>query len=189
MKKSLIGVVHGRFQVLHNDHMNYILAGRERCRHLVVGITNPDPTLTIDDPADPARGSSRHNPLTYYERLCMVQLALGEIGMDFLDFTIVPFPVNFPHLYRYYVPLDATFYLTIYDRWGEKKLEMFCSQGLSTEVLWRRGIDEKGITGTEVRHRIARGDPWEHLVPKAVWRYIEETGLAQRIRKTSGKDV
>jgi nicotinamide-nucleotide adenylyltransferase len=39
-----LGVIHGRFQVLHNDHLRYILAGKELCRHLVVGITNPDPT-------------------------------------------------------------------------------------------------------------------------------------------------
>jgi len=39
------GVVHGRFQVLHNDHVKYLLAGKARCRHLVVGITNPDSPL------------------------------------------------------------------------------------------------------------------------------------------------
>ena len=50
-----LGVIHGRFQLLHNDHLKYLLAGKQRCRHLVIGITNPDPTLTRADPADPAR--------------------------------------------------------------------------------------------------------------------------------------
>ena len=40
-----IGVIHGRFQLLHNDHLKYLLAGKKRCEHLVVGITNPDPAL------------------------------------------------------------------------------------------------------------------------------------------------
>lgn len=43
------GVIHGRFQLLHNDHLKYLLAGKARCEHLVVGITNPDPCLTKAD--------------------------------------------------------------------------------------------------------------------------------------------
>ena len=38
-----IGVVHGRFQLFHLDHLKYVLGAKARCRHLVVGITNPDP--------------------------------------------------------------------------------------------------------------------------------------------------
>ncbi|MFC1888297.1 hypothetical protein ACFL4G_00935, partial [Thermodesulfobacteriota bacterium] len=61
------GVIHGRFQVFHNDHLAYVLAGKARCRHLVVAITNPDPTLTRDDPADPDRSAypfrQRCNPV------------------------------------------------------------------------------------------------------------------------------
>jgi len=26
-----VGVIHGRFQVLHNDHLKYLLAGKEKC--------------------------------------------------------------------------------------------------------------------------------------------------------------
>jgi nicotinamide-nucleotide adenylyltransferase len=119
------GVIHGRFQVLHNDHLTYLLAGKERCSHLVVGITNPDPTLTRDDPADPHRSLPGSNPLTYYERYLMVTSALIEAGLGFREFSVVPFPVNLPDLYRHYVPLDATFFLTIYDPWGEKKTGAF----------------------------------------------------------------
>jgi len=50
-----MGVIHGRFQVLHHDHLNYIMTGKTRCNHLVVGITNPDPILSKEDSADPQR--------------------------------------------------------------------------------------------------------------------------------------
>ena len=40
------GVIHGRFQVLHNDHLKYLLAGKADASTLVVGITNPDPCQT-----------------------------------------------------------------------------------------------------------------------------------------------
>jgi hypothetical protein len=53
-----IAVVHGRFQPLHLGHMEYLLAGAERCRTLIVGITNPDPWHVKLEPTDPARGNT-----------------------------------------------------------------------------------------------------------------------------------
>jgi len=142
------GVVHGRFQVLHHDHLKYILAAKERCRHLVVGITNPDPLRTRDDEADPARSKPRENPLTYYERYQMLRAALLDKGMGVEEFSLVPFPINFPELYPHYLPPEATFFLTIYDEWGEKKFRMFLSAGLAVEVLWRKPRAEKGISSS-----------------------------------------
>ena len=40
-KMDKVGVIHGRFQLLHNDHMKYLLAGKQRCEHLIIGICNP----------------------------------------------------------------------------------------------------------------------------------------------------
>jgi nicotinamide-nucleotide adenylyltransferase len=31
-----LGVIHGRFQVLHKDHLKYLLAGKSLCEHLVL---------------------------------------------------------------------------------------------------------------------------------------------------------
>jgi nicotinamide mononucleotide adenylyltransferase len=175
------GVVHGRFQVVHNDHMKYILAAKERCKYLIVGITNPDPTLTKRDEADPARSAPEANLLTYLERQEMLRAALLEAGLRPDEFAIVPFPINFPELYDYYVPLDAVFYLTIYDKWGERKLEMFRKLELETDVMWRRPAAEKGITSTEVRRLIAAGRPWEHLVPASVAGILKQGNIINRI--------
>lgn len=180
------GVIHGRFQVLHYDHMKYLSAGRAHCRHLVIGITNPDPQLTRNDPADPARSEPKANPLTYYERHQMVCAACREQAWSPETFSVVPFPVNEPALYRYYVPMDALFLLTIYDDWGERKLEMFKSLGLKTHVLWRKPLSEKGMTSTEVRRRIISGDSWEHMVPRAAVKVMKELGLVDEIKKASG---
>ena len=176
------GVIHGRFQVLHNDHLSYLLAGKMRCRHLVVGVTNPDPVLTRDDPADPNRSSLVANPLTYFERYTMVRKVLLGAGLDHADFSVVPFPVNLPALYRYYLPLDATFYLTIYDDWGKRKLEQFKTAGLKTEVLWTRDPDNKGLSGVEIRQRMASGDTWEHLVPQETVMLMKLWGIPERLR-------
>jgi len=176
------GVIHGRFQILHNDHMKYLLAGKERCRHLVVGITNPDPTLTKDDPADMARSSPEANPLNYFERCTMIRAALQERGVNLSDFSIVPFPVNFPELYRFYLPMDATFFLTIYDAWGERKLEQFQNLGLKVEVLWRKPIEEKGLRAAEIRRLMVQGEAWEHQVPISTRELMKAWDIPTRLR-------
>ena len=177
-----LGVIHGRFQVLHNDHLAYLLAGKARCEHLVVGITNPDPTLTGKDEADVSRSDPKANPLTYYERYRMVRAAFDGEGLRPEEYSVVPFPINFPELYKYYIPLDAVFYLTIYDEWGVKKKTMFEELGLVTEVLWQRSLSEKGISGKHVRSCIASGEPWRHMVPPAVAWLVDEFSLPGRLR-------
>ena len=129
-----LGVIHCRFQLpLHNDHLKYLLVGKARCKHLVVGITNPDPILTKDDSTDPQRSDPTSNPLTFFERYQLIEASLEEANIAHSDFSVAPFPINFPELNKYYVPLDAVFYLTIYDQWGRKKLETFKALGLLTE--------------------------------------------------------
>ena len=75
-----IGVIHGRFQMLHLGHMEYLLAGKARCRRLIVGISNPDATVTRFSSASPHRSQQSANPLTYFERYEMIRGALLESG-------------------------------------------------------------------------------------------------------------
>jgi len=183
------GVIHGRFQILHNDHLKYLLAGKARCRHMVVGITNPDPTLTRDDPADPQRSLLAANPLTYFERYLMVQAALLEAELTVTEFSIVPFPINLPELYSHYVPMDSTFFLTIYDEWGERKLQHFQNLGLNIEILWRKPRGQKGLTSTEIREKIVHLEPWEHLVPPSTAVLMKQWAIPSRLRKMQPPDA
>ncbi len=180
------GVIHGRFQVLHNDHLRYILAGRARCRHLVVAITNPDPVLTRKDSADPRRSDPLQNPLTYFERYTLVRAAMSEAAVSYEHYSVVPLPINLPALYPHYVPMDAVFYLTIYDGWGRRKLEHFQGLRLKTEVLWWRAPENKGLCGTDIRRAMVLDAPWEHLVPPSVAKLLHRWNIPQRLRKLSG---
>jgi nicotinamide-nucleotide adenylyltransferase/phosphinothricin biosynthesis protein PhpF len=167
-----VAVIHGRFQPLHRGHLEYLLAGADRCRTLVVGITNPDPWSVAAEPTDPRRGLAEANPFSYYQRYLMVEGTLVEAGLPRDHWRIVPFPHGFPERLRYYAPSDAVYLLTVYDDWGEAKLQRFRALGLRTEVMWRRV--HKPISGSEVRRAIAAGDPWESLVPAAVASVIKE---------------
>jgi nicotinamide-nucleotide adenylyltransferase/phosphinothricin biosynthesis protein PhpF len=171
-----VAVIHGRFQPLHWGHLEYLLAGAERADILVVGITNPDPAVTISEPADAERGKPESNPFTYYERYLMVEGALREAGVAAERLRIVPFPHSFPERLRYYAPTTAVYLLTVYDEWGDVKVDRFRRLGLATEVMWRRS--DKPISGTRVRAAIATGLDLAELVPPAVCRVIKESGHA-----------
>ncbi|MDX9746155.1 MAG: nicotinate-nucleotide adenylyltransferase [Syntrophales bacterium] len=177
-----VGFIHGRFQILHMDHMKYLLAGKALCRHLVVGITNPDPTLIREDTSDPNRSCGEANPLTYYERQVLIQESLTEAGIDCREFTIVPFPVNLPELYFCYVPKDAVFFVSIYDDWGRKKRDTFIRLGLRTHVLWEVAPEQKGLSGSDIRRAIVKNQPWEHLVPPVVARLLKRWNLSGRLQ-------
>lgn len=169
-----VGVIHGRFQPLHNGHLEYLLAGANRCERLVVGITNPDPALTAYEETDPARGLPDANPWTYYERYLMVEAALTGAGVPCDRLAIVPFPHGHPDRLRYYAPVDATYFLTVYDAWGEEKVRRFTELGLRTEVMWRR--TDKPVSGTRVREAIRSGGDWASLVPAPVAEVIKACG-------------
>jgi nicotinamide mononucleotide adenylyltransferase len=177
------GVIHGRFQVLHNDHLKYLMAGKALCRHLVVGITNPDPFITRDEPADPNRSGKLANPLTYYERLCLVRAAMQEAGVGLDAFSVTPFPINIPDRYKYYVPMDAVFFLTIYDDWGRRKRAYFKSLNLKTHVLWEVSPHQKGISGGDIRQQMISGEDWREKVPASAARLLIEWDIPGRLRR------
>ena len=176
-----IGVIHGRFQVLHNDHLQYLLAGKARCRHLVVGVTNPEPSMTQSEEADPQRSTSLANPLTYYERYQLVRSALVEAGIALSEFSVVPLPISEPLRYHHYVPMDAVFFLSIYDDWGRRKKEYFESIGVNVVVLREVSPEDKGISATTVREKLLNQEPWRHLVPRSVAALIDQWNLGQRL--------
>ncbi len=178
-----IGVIHGRFQILHNDHMKYLFAGKELCKHLIVGITNPDPSLTKDHESNPHRSTSLANPLTYYERYIMIREALLEKGLKLSEFSIVPFPINFPELVKFYVPMDAIFFLTIYDDWGRQKKKYFEKLGLKVHVIWEVPLEKKGLNGSEIRNAMINGESWEHLVPSSVAKLVKEWNIILRLKE------
>lgn len=181
-KKYPIGVVHGRFQPLHNDHLKFILVAFERAELMYVGITNPDTSLTAADSADSNRSQLSANPCTYYERLEMVRLALIDAGISQERFRVVPFPINFPELLPSYCPAQSVFFHTIYDAWGDRKLELMQSAGLQVELLWKRPETEKGINASQIRKAIVANRPWQHMVPESVAQYLAENNIDDRIR-------
>ncbi len=177
-----LGIIHGRFQILHNDHLKFLLAGKELCKHIIIGITNPDPKLTKDHESNPHRSTTINNPLTYYERLVMIRDTLIENGVSLADFTIVPFPINIPELLKYYVPVDAVFFLSIYDDWGRQKKEFLENLGLNVHVLWEVPLEKKGLSARDIREAMINDEPWEGFVPKTIVKLVKRWNITQRLK-------
>lgn len=166
------GCIHGRFQPFHSEHLEYALRAKERCRRLIAGITNPDPTRTSHENLSDHRHTPGSNPFAYWERALMVEGSLLDAGLKARDFVVVPFPIQDLKLCRYYVPEGAIHFVRVYSAWEEEKVRRLKAQGFTVEVL--DAGEEKGISGSEVRRRLRAGLPWEHLVPAASARVVRE---------------
>lgn len=173
------GAVCGRFQIFHNDHLKYVLEAKKCCKHLFIGITSSDPFVAPQEQSDLNRGKSVANPCTYYERMLIIEQSLFEVGLTYKDFHIVPFPIGRPELIKYYIPLNTVCFFTIYDEWGEEKVNRLKKEGYVTEVLWRN--NKKGLSSSFIREQIAKGNRWEDLVPNSVYQYIKNNKIDLRI--------
>lgn len=180
-----IGVAFGRFQVLHLKHMEYLLAGKMRCKKLVIGITYPDRTYLKSDVAGKQFERLAENPLTYYERFTMIHDALIDFGVDRKEFDIVPFPINCKSTILNYVPEKATYFMSICNEWGEENLKTLESLELEVEVLWRKQEGDRGITGSQLRQAIRANEEWRQLVPRTVYEYMIEHQIEERIKTLS----
>jgi nicotinamide-nucleotide adenylyltransferase len=151
------------------------------CDHLVIGITNPDPRLTLSEKADPARSNPEANILTYYERYLCIRDALLEGGYKESTYSILPFPISFPELYGNYLPLDAVFFISIYDDWGRAKKKRFEELGLALHILREVEPGEKGLSSTGIRKLMAEDGVWESFVPPSVAARLRAWGVPGRI--------
>lgn len=184
LTKQSVGVVHGRFQVLHYGHMEYILSAKERCDHLIIGICNPEIELTKYNKVCPHRSKQSANPLTFYERMECVKGALIEAGVPRDEFDIVPFPINFPERIINYAPKDARYYMTIFEPWGEEKERVLKEElKLDVEVIQRGTFADKKCNSTEIRGKIYRNEEWKDDVPNYVYKYIINHHLDERIKE------
>ena len=180
-----VGVIHGRFQGLHLGHMEYLLEGKKRCEHLIIGITNYEPYLNygVNNPANLNRTKAEANPFTYFERYKLLQGSMIEAGVDIASFDIVPFPIENPANIFNFAPKEAIYYITIYDQWGYEKEKRLQQIGCSTKVMWTRNDSQRITSGTEIRDRIRSNLEWKHLVPGYVYEYIIKTGIDERLRE------
>jgi nicotinamide-nucleotide adenylyltransferase len=182
MTRVRFAVVHGRFQPFHLDHLAYCRLGLERGDTLVVGITNFDPALTRLEPTSPRRHEPSANPFTYWERALMIRDALLDDGVSPERFVSVAFPIHDPDRWPHYVPgdpLDTVHVIRVSSPWEEEKARRLAAAGFRVDTI---PVTFRGLSGSDLRTRIAADHGWEPLVPKAVREWIVRLDGVRRIR-------
>jgi cytidyltransferase-like protein len=172
------GMIHGRFQPFHNGHWEYCRLALDRCETLIIGITNPDPFQIAQEATSDHRHLEASNPYTFFQRQRMIRAVLLDAGVLLERVIFIPFPVNLPDRWRYYVPSDAMQFVRVFSDWEQTKVDRLRKAGYQVEVLTPGA--EKAIEATEVRRRFTGSEDWRELVPAGAARVIEE------IREESG---
>lgn len=177
-----IGMILGRFQVFHNGHLTYLLKAKEYCDFMIIGITNPDPIRMQKTKSAIHRDEIWANPLTYYERMKMLQKVCEEYHIGKENYDIVPIPLDVPEIIKYYIPEDILIMVTIHDDWSIEKKKRLENEGYKVKVI----LDEYGLerlSSTEIRKYIADGKQYSHCVPVSVYEYLCDNALDQKIRE------
>jgi nicotinamide mononucleotide adenylyltransferase len=165
----------GRFQPVHIQHLEYLLATGQRGKHLIVGITNPSRRAPIPSPTAPHRAEPEANPFSYFDRYRMIRATLLKEGMRANTFTIVPAVLGSPALLDTLPsPKHMVCYITINDAWGKEKCRIIEKAGIHVEVLWERTDPSGLITGTMIRNRIRAGARWDEFVPEPAASVLRE---------------
>ena len=174
---------HGRFQPFHLGHLKYLLAAKDQCDYLWIGITQYlAPALQATTPLDVHRSRPENNPLTYFERAEIIGRALEDEGVQGDKYGFVPFPIEEPDLLPNFLDPSIVVFTTVYDDWNRHKIQVLRDHGYEVRVLWEGST--KKYTGAAVRASlIADGDEWRAMVPRAVATRLEELQVADRLRR------
>ncbi|MDC3728145.1 MULTISPECIES: adenylyltransferase/cytidyltransferase family protein [unclassified Rhodococcus (in: high G+C Gram-positive bacteria)] len=166
------GCVTGRFQPVHNQHMELFEIALNECDHLVVAITNPDPSAHHEEASSAHRHTRAANPFTYFERARLLDAALTD-HVRAGRVTIVPFDLTQPQLWPQYVPHSARHFVRVFSDWEHDKARWLAQAGYAVTVV--DGDPVTKLNATDIRQAMLAGDDsWRHHVPTATVALLSE---------------
>ena len=175
------GMVHGRFQPFHSGHLHYTLEAFRRSEHLIIGITNPDPSEAQAEAADTQRHTPEANPFTFFERQWMIRAALVDAGVALRRVSIVPFPIHAPERWTYYCPKETVQFIRVFSEWGREKATRLQAAGWQVEVLDPGATKQE--SGSAVRRCLSQGRGWEQLVPRGADAVLKQIRAPERLAR------
>lgn len=155
------GLVVGRFQPLHNGHVQLIKLAREQCGTVVVavGSTNAKPSL--------------RNPLNFEERRAILQAVFPGIAVyDVPD--VHEREAWVAHLLAITGPVDRVY--------GNDENSQSLFEAAHIEVARPGLVERDAWEGTAIRAQMAAGDEgWRKLVPKEIVPLLEKWDAPRRL--------
>jgi nicotinamide mononucleotide adenylyltransferase len=158
-----LAAVTGRFQPVHDQHLELFAHALRDHEELVVAVTNPDTGARRREATSAHRHTDAANPFTYYERLRLLTAALAGAGLAERT-VVVPFDLTRPDLWPQYVPRHAHHYVRAYSAWEKDKAAQLEAGGYAVTVL--DGDPTAKLDATAIRAGFDDGS-WAAMVPTA----------------------
>lgn len=181
-RNELTVVWTGRFQPTHVGHLAILQRSFAEfdMPHAVILTTYYG--WSADTPyAESSRESyeARRNPLTMWERLRLMRLAVETLPRG-NDLTIISAPrhdLDWQRVSEFYPP-QRIIALTAKDEFENTKELLWRSRGERVHVF--RDMQDV-LTTTEIRRRVNQGEDWRAFLPEATWSYFEEVDGPSRV--------
>lgn len=161
-----VGLLLGRFQPVHNGHIFVLRLILKECDRTVVVIGSAQAS------------HDAQNPFTAGERYEMLRASLTKA--ELLRTSIIPVEdINRYPLWVSHVESRCPGFDVVYTR-NDLTASLFRDAGYRVveHGLYRR----EGCSGTEIRRRMAEGEPWQRLVPQTVAKFIMSIKGEERVR-------
>lgn len=161
----------GRFQPYHNGHHYVINHIAKEVDELIIGIGSAQMS---HEPAD---------PFTAGERVLMITCALQEMNKPLY---VIPLEdINRNALWVSHVMAMTPPFHRIY---SGNPLVIRLFHEAETEAFTPAMYERATLSGTKIRGRILRDEPWEMFVPSSVVRVIQEIDGISRIKALNQDD-
>ena len=170
------GLMLGRFQPFHNGHLALTKQILSECDELVIIIGSAQFNFIEKD------------PFSAGERVLMIHEALKEAEIDLSRCYIIPVAndENNARWLAYLRSMAPPFDVLYSGNDFVKYLVRSQDSGIAIEAPLFAQVGE--YNGTNIRHLIQGGKPWEHLVPPAVAKVIQQVGGIVRINMLTRSD-
>jgi nicotinamide-nucleotide adenylyltransferase len=170
------GLMLGRFQPFHKGHLALTKQILSECDELVIIIGSAQFNFVEKD------------PFSAGERVLMIHEALKEAGIDLSRCYIIPVAndENNARWLAYIRSMIPPFDVLYSGNDFVKYLARSQDSGIVIEDPVFAEINE--YNGTNIRHLMQDGKPWQHLVPPAVAKVIQQVGGIVRINMLARSD-
>lgn len=170
------GLMLGRFQPFHKGHLALTKQILSECDELLIIIGSAQFNFIDKD------------PFSAGERVLMIHEALKEAGVDLSRCYIIPVAndENNARWLAYLRSMVPPFDVLYSGNDFVKYLARSQDSGIAIKEPMFAEINE--YNGTNIRHLMQDGKPWEHLVPPAVAKVIQQIGGIVRISMLARSD-
>lgn len=182
-----IGMVHGRFQPFHHEHLEYILWGITKAKKCYIAITQPDINNLSETIGAPHRAKKEGNPFTFDERKRMIELTLNRLGIKNERYEIIPFNIDkiedslntLKDKLGGQLPIQ---FVKVFSEWEEHKKNIFNNLGIEVIEIneSHKEYATKNVTGTLVRELIFSQRNWKDYVPYGTQMVVNNSQRSRR---------